>query len=94
MEERYINHFQLGADAYEYVGDPHLKPEANHQVELSVGKKSDQLNLNASVFYSYIIDYITAAVDTTRITSYNVCYTKLLRCTIENKYINRWKNHS
>ncbi|MCB9267179.1 MAG: TonB-dependent receptor [Lewinellaceae bacterium] len=63
MEERFINHFTLGADLYEYVGNPFLRPEANHQVEWSLGRQSDRLSIKLSAFYSYITDYITAAVD-------------------------------
>jgi len=65
MEERFINHFSLGVDAYEYVGNPNLKPEANHQVEWSISREGQRLSWKASAFYSYITDYITAAVDST-----------------------------
>lgn len=65
MEERFINHFTLGADAYEYVGNPFLKPEANHQVEWSLNRQSERWGFKLSAFYSYITDYITAAVDST-----------------------------
>ena len=63
MEERYINHFSLGVDAYEYVGNPHLKPEANHQIEFSVSRRNRTVTLQAATFYSYITNYITASVD-------------------------------
>lgn len=65
MEERYINHFNIGVDDYEYVGDPGLKPEANHQAELSIGQQSGRYRWRLAAFYSYITDYITAAVDST-----------------------------
>ncbi|MCB0550428.1 MAG: TonB-dependent receptor, partial [Phaeodactylibacter sp.] len=65
MEERFINHFTLGADAYEYVGNPLLQPEANHQVEWSLNRQSERFGFKLSAFYSYITDYITAAVDST-----------------------------
>jgi iron complex outermembrane receptor protein len=64
MIERYINHFNVGVDAFEYVGNPDLLPEANHQTELSFSfgrEKSLQGSMN--VFYSYITNYITAEVD-------------------------------
>ena len=64
MEERFINHFSLGVDAYEYVGNPNLNPEANHQIEWSVNNKTERYSWKAAAFYSYITDYITAAVDT------------------------------
>ncbi|MCB9272426.1 MAG: TonB-dependent receptor [Lewinellaceae bacterium] len=65
MEERFINHFTLGLDDYEYVGNPGLKPEANHQAELSIGQQSARHQWRLSTFYSYITNYITAVVDTT-----------------------------
>jgi iron complex outermembrane receptor protein len=65
MEERFINHFSLGVDAYEYVGNPNLNPEANHQAEWSISRHGQRLNWKVSAFYSYITDYITAAVDST-----------------------------
>lgn len=63
LTERYINHMNVGLDPYEYVGNPFLKPEANHQVELSLQKRISQSEFTASVFYSEISDFITAAVD-------------------------------
>jgi iron complex outermembrane receptor protein len=67
MIERYINHFTVGQDAYEYVGNPELKPEANHQAELSFssGEKEGRWSVSGSIFFSYLTDYITARVDTT-----------------------------
>lgn len=65
MLERYINHFTIGQDPYEYVGNPHLTPEANHQVEFSVSKTSERFQFSTNLFYSYLTDYITAFVDTT-----------------------------
>lgn len=64
MIERYINHFTVGVDAYEYVGNPHLKPEANHQLELSFSTQTEApFQLSANVFYSYITNFITAEID-------------------------------
>ncbi len=64
MIERYINHFTVGVDAYEYVGNPNLKPEANHQVEFSVATNNKEaMQVSANVFYSYITNYITAEID-------------------------------
>ena len=61
--ERYINHFNINSDPYEYVGNPYLSPEINHQIELSVGQRFDKIELGAAVFYSFLDDYITAVVD-------------------------------
>jgi iron complex outermembrane receptor protein len=63
LTERYINHMNVGLDPHEYVGNPFLKPEANQQVELSLQKRISQLEFKASVFYSEITDFISAAVD-------------------------------
>jgi iron complex outermembrane receptor protein len=65
MEERYINHFQVGVDGYEYVGNPNLVSEANHQVELRLKGGVERFNYSVTGFYSLITDYITAVVDTT-----------------------------
>lgn len=64
MVERYINHFTVGVDPYEYVGNPNLKPEVNNQIELSFIKKFKTIELGASVFHSFMRDYITAEVNT------------------------------
>ena len=69
MIERYINHFTVGQDAYEYIGNPDLKAEVNNQFE--VGFKGKQ-NLNswlnkfsyeASLYYSIFDNYIVAIED-------------------------------
>jgi iron complex outermembrane receptor protein len=65
MIERYINHFTVGLDAYEYVGNPNLRPEANHQIEWSMSKETDSWRVNANIYYSLVRNFITAAVDTT-----------------------------
>ena len=63
MVERYINHFNVGSDPYEYVGNPYLKPEVNNQIELSFLKHLNRIDLGASVFYSFLTDYISAEVN-------------------------------
>ncbi len=65
MMERYVNHFSINVDPYEYVGNPELKPEANHQVELSLEGEVSKVVYGASIFYSYITNFITGAIDTT-----------------------------
>ena len=61
--EKYINHFTIGMDAYEYVGNPNLIPEINNQVDLVAKGNFGQVSLSADVFYSYLQHYITAIVD-------------------------------
>jgi len=63
MIERYINHWNVGIDPYEYVGNPFLKPEVNNQIELSFKKHYQKFNISADFFYSYLQNYITAIVD-------------------------------
>ncbi len=64
MVERFINHFSIGVDPYEYIGNPNLKPEINNQLEFSFQNKFSQFEIGSSLFYSYIQDYITAFVNT------------------------------
>jgi iron complex outermembrane receptor protein len=69
MIERYINHFQVGQDPFEYVGNPYLDAEVNNQFEIGLsGKKSftrgvDALQYNVSGYYSIYENYIVPAVD-------------------------------
>jgi iron complex outermembrane receptor protein len=63
MIERYINHFTVGVDPYEYVGNPNLKPEVNTQIELSFNKKYEKVEIGGAVFYSFLRDYISAKVN-------------------------------
>ncbi len=61
--ERYVNHFTVGMDAYEYVGNPNLKPEQNYQTDVSYTYRAKKAAFAINVFYSYVNDYITAVVD-------------------------------
>lgn len=63
MIERFVNHFSVGVDPYEYVGNPDLKPEVNNQIELSFNTDYRDMEFGASVFYSIIEDYIVPVVD-------------------------------
>ncbi len=63
--ERYINHFQVGIDGYEYVGNPNLSPEVNNQVDIMWQREYGRFNTSINVFYSFIEDYISAEVDST-----------------------------
>ena len=63
--ERYINHFTVGMDAYEYIGNPDLNSEVNNQVDLTIKNINGKLFWSANVFYSYMHNYITAIVDET-----------------------------
>ncbi|NJN24855.1 MAG: TonB-dependent receptor [Cyclobacteriaceae bacterium] len=61
--ERYINHFSVGMDAYEYLGNPNLKSEVNNQIDLTVKNVHGNFHWSANIFYSYMQNYITAIVD-------------------------------
>lgn len=63
MIERYINHFTVGVDPYEYVGNPYLTAEKNNQIEFSFSKKFERIEMGSSLFYSLIQDYIVPVVD-------------------------------
>ncbi|MEC7265771.1 MAG: TonB-dependent receptor [Bacteroidota bacterium] len=70
MIERYINHFTVGQDAYEYVGNPYLDAEVNNQFELGIKAKNpfegyvfNGLEYGASVYYSIYENYIVAVID-------------------------------
>lgn len=70
MIERYINHFTVGQDAYEYVGNPYLDAEVNNQFELGMKANShfegyvfNGLDYGASVYYSIYENYIVAVID-------------------------------
>jgi iron complex outermembrane recepter protein len=60
MLERYVYHFAIAADGYEYVGNPFLKPEINNQLELSLAYNKEYIKIGANVFYSVLKDYISA----------------------------------
>lgn len=69
MIERFINHFTVGQDSYEYVGNPELKAEVNNQFEIGF-KGYEKLNtiLNkfsyeTSFYYSFFENYIVAIED-------------------------------
>nr|WP_292961639.1 MULTISPECIES: TonB-dependent receptor [unclassified Allomuricauda] len=70
MIERFINHFTVGQDSYEYVGNPFLDAEVNNQFELGVKAKTNfgnyffnRLDYGASVYYSIYENYIVAVID-------------------------------
>lgn len=77
IEERYIAFFNIGRDAYEYVGNPYLKPEVNNQFEFSFDSKkqlkgfTNQVNYGISTFYSIYENYILGIVDENLTRKYN-----------------------
>ena len=71
MIERYINHFTVGQDSYEYIGNPNLKAEVNNQFEIGFKGREDLQGIfdafkyETSFYYSSFDNYIVAVVDPT-----------------------------
>lgn len=70
MAERYINHFTVGSDSYEYLGNPLLKPEINNQFEVGFKgnvaiSENTKLTYQTAGYYSIFEDYIMGVVDPT-----------------------------
>lgn len=70
MIERFINHFNVGQDPYEYVGNPFLEAEVNNQFELGVKANDvfsdafvDGIDYGASAYYSFYDNYIAPLID-------------------------------
>ncbi|MDX1640583.1 MAG: TonB-dependent receptor, partial [Balneolaceae bacterium] len=62
MDELFVNFLAIGMDPYEYVGNPQLNSEANHQVDAMLNYTNDIISMKTSLFYSYVTDYISAAL--------------------------------
>jgi iron complex outermembrane receptor protein len=59
MVERYIKLLPVGFDKYEYLGNPQLKPEVNHQADLNIRFTKDEIGeFYINGFYSIVYDYI------------------------------------
>lgn len=60
MTERFILLLPIGYDKFDYLGDPHLQPEANNEVDLTFkysNQKMGQFQLNG--FYSLVNNFIS-----------------------------------
>ncbi len=86
ITERYVNHLPIGSDAHEYFGNPYLKSEVNHQIEIAFGKNERSYSLRTSIYYSQFIDYISAKIDTSLNKVYMAC--------IDPKDVKRFQNIS
>jgi iron complex outermembrane receptor protein len=64
LSEVFINHLSIGMDAYEYLGNPQLKAETNHQTDVRLEYNSNQFRIYGDVFFSYLTHYISAKLDT------------------------------
>jgi iron complex outermembrane receptor protein len=63
LTERYINYFPVGLDPYEMIGNPELKPEVNNQADLNFRFKREHAILDASLFVSYLQDFISSEIN-------------------------------
>ncbi|WP_339840121.1 TonB-dependent receptor [uncultured Maribacter sp.] len=77
MIERVINHFTVGQDSYEYIGNPNLDAEVNNQFEIGFkgslpisDLNSDRFNYSTSFYYSLYENYIVAVIDETQTRKY------------------------
>jgi iron complex outermembrane receptor protein len=73
LSELFINHFSIGMDAYEYLGNPNLESEINYQTDIRIEKNWDHISIFGDIFYSYLNNYISAKLDTTIAKKYNSC---------------------
>ncbi len=59
MLERFIITLPVGYDNFEYMGNPHLKPEINNEVDLNLKFNHPSMGgVDFTVFYSYVQNYI------------------------------------
>jgi iron complex outermembrane receptor protein len=71
MIERFINHFTVGQDPFEYVGNPNLDAEVNNQFEIGFkGRKDYTTGIDAfqyaiSGYYAFYDNYIVPVIDPT-----------------------------
>lgn len=68
MIERFINHFTVNQDPFEYIGNPDLKAEVNNQFEIGFKAKNrnNSIKYEASVYYSDLENFIVGIVDPTK----------------------------
>lgn len=61
MTERFIIMLPVGYDSYDYLGNPDLKPEVNHEADITFQQSTTNIgNFSAGLFFSYVTNYITA----------------------------------
>jgi iron complex outermembrane receptor protein len=68
MIERFINHFTINQDPYEYVGNPDLEAEVNNQFEIGFKgfealSSTSKFSYATSLYYSTFENYIVGIVD-------------------------------
>lgn len=61
MTERFIMLLPVGYDNYDYLGNPDLLPETNHEIDFGYNFINDRFGtLTTSIFFSYVTNYISA----------------------------------
>ena len=55
--ERGINKWVAGTSE-RWIGNPNIKPEKHHQIDLGIAKNSESLKLSGTIFYDKVSDYI------------------------------------
>ncbi|TXE16792.1 TonB-dependent receptor [Psychroserpens burtonensis] len=77
MIERFINHFNVGQDPFEYIGNPNLKAEVNNQFEIGFKGQEPLKNgfntfkYEVSFYYSFFENYIVGIIDPTITRKFN-----------------------
>ncbi len=59
LQERYIKFLATGADSYDYLGNPALRPEVNYQADLMFDYESGTNRIYVNIFRSEVRDFIT-----------------------------------
>ncbi len=60
MTERFIILLPVGYDPYDYLGNPKLTPETNHELDIGYKFHNSRFgNFSTSIFFSYVTDYIS-----------------------------------
>lgn len=63
ITEKFINYLPVGLDAYEVVGNPQLKPEANTQFDLLLRYQTEKSFFQVNFYSARISQFITTVVD-------------------------------
>lgn len=63
ITEKFINYLPVGLDAYEVVGNPHLKPEANTQIDFLVRFKTEYTQIQFNAYNAFMHNYISTVVE-------------------------------
>jgi len=63
ITERFIILLPIGYDPYDYLGNPQLKPEVNHELDVGYRYNGRNIgNMDFSIFFSYVANYITGVL--------------------------------